>query len=302
MSGSGVSEPTEPRRSAFMTLVDRLAELLGTREEETSLHETLREVFDEYDPQDSALTPEARVMLMNILALGECRIEDVMVPRADIVGLEVETSLGDTIRMFRESGRARLPIYRETLDDPIGFVDLRSLIGWWPIDGAPEEEFSLKVVMRELLFVPPSMPVADLLLKMRTSGIHLALVVDEYGGTDGLVTIADLIEEIVGEIDYSAADTPQLEAVEGGYIADARVPIDRIEELTGLTLVDQALKEEIDTIGGLIASLVGRVPQIGEQIRHPAGLMFEVIDADPRRVKRVRIGIPVRGLDEGATS
>jgi CBS domain containing-hemolysin-like protein len=285
-----MSDPGEARRSPLMAFVDRLAEMLGAREEEATLRESMRDVLDEYDTQDSALTPEARLMLMNILSLGEIRVEDVMVPRADIAAIEIDTSLDDTIRTFRESGHARLPVYREMLDDPVGFVDLRSLIAWWPVNGAPPENFSLEAVVRELLFVPPSMPVADLLLTMRTTGTHLALVIDEYGGTDGLVTIADLIEEIVGKIDYGdTADEPVIEPAPGGYIADARVPIDRLEELTGLTLVDQALEEEIDTIGGLIGALVGRVPQQGERVEHPAGLLFEIVDADPGRVKRVRI-------------
>ncbi len=285
-----MSDPGEARRSPLMAFVDRLADMLGAREEETTLRESLRDVLDEYDTQDSALSPEARLMLMNILSLGEIRVEDVMVPRADIAAIEIDTSLDDTIRMFRESGHARLPVYREMLDDPVGFIDLRGLIAWWPVNGAPPERFSLEAIVRELLFVPPSMPVADLLLKMRTTGTHLALVIDEYGGTDGLVTIADLIEEIVGKIDYGdTADEPVIEPAPGGYIADARVPIDRLEELTGLTLVDQALEEEIDTIGGLIGALVGRVPQRGERVEHPAGLLFEIVDADPGRVKRVRI-------------
>jgi CBS domain containing-hemolysin-like protein len=285
-----MSDPGEARRSPLMAFVDRLADMLGAREEEATLRESLRDVLDEYDAQDSALTPEARLMLMNILSLGEIRVEDVMVPRADIAAIEASASLEDAIRTFRESGHARLPVYRETLDEPLGFVDLRGLIAWWPLNGGPPTPFSLEAVQRELLFVPPSMPVADLLLRMRVSGTHLALVVDEYGGTDGLVTIADLIEEIVGKIDYGdTADEPVIEPAPGGYIADARVPIDRLEELTDLTLVDQALEEEIDTIGGLLGALAGRVPQQGERVRHPAGLEFEIVDADPGRVKRVRI-------------
>lgn len=286
-----------------MTLLDRLGDLLGGRADEGSLRESLQEVLEERDEEGTGLSPEARLMVMNILSLGEHRVEDIMVPRADIVGLEASLSLAAVVRLYRESGHSRLPVYRETLDDPIGYAPIEALIAWWPLEGEERQGFSLESVRRDVLFVPPSMPVLDLLLKMRSSGSQMALVVDEYGGTDGLVTIADLLEEIVGEIEYPESDRPMVERVPDGYIADARAPIEDIEELTGLSLADEELEEEIDTIGGLIASLVGRVPETGELIRHPAGFTFEVLDADPRRVKRALLRLPHRaGSHEGEVS
>lgn len=235
-------------------------------------------------------------MLVNILNFGELRVEDVMVPRADVVGVEENASLDDVLRLYRESSHSRMPIYRETLDDPIGMVHLKDVLAWF---APPENEsaaarpaFSLRSIRRNVLFVPPSMPALDLLVKMQATRIHLALVIDEYGGTDGLVSIEDLVEEIVGEIEdeHDIDSGPALVRREDGSIdADARCPIEDLEEMIGLRLVEEENEDDVDTLAGLVFSLLGRVPLRGELVRHPAGLEFEVKDADPRRIKRMRI-------------
>jgi magnesium and cobalt transporter len=260
-----------------------------------SVRESLEEVIEESERQTGALTPQERMMLANLLKFGELRVDDVMVPRADIVAVEEKTPLPQLIADFRSAQHSRLPVYRDTLDDPLGLVHIKDIFALLE----PQADGSLKCpdvpiakVKRELLFVPPSMPAHELLLKMQTTHIHLALVIDEYGGTDGLVSIEDLIEEIVGDIDdeHDVEEAPQLKARDdGGYDADARLDLEDFKEQTGIVLAPEEGDEEIDTLGGLAASLVGRVPQRGEIIHHPSGFDFEIVEADPRRVKKLRL-------------
>jgi len=227
-------------------------------------------------------------MLLNLLRFGELRVDDVMVPRADIVAIETSASLDDVVATMRDAGHSRLPVFRQTLDDVVGMVHVRDLLRYW---GAPRS-FALDEIIRRVLFVPPSMPVGDLLLQMRVTRIHMSVVVDEYGGTDGLATIEDLIEEIVGEIEdeHDKSALPLLVDLPNGVVeAAARTPIEEIEARLGQALVSADHDEDIDTLGGLVVSLAGRVPTRGELIAHPAGYQFEIVDADPRRVKRLRI-------------
>ena len=228
------------------------------------------------------------------------RVSDVMTPRADIAALEINTPLAEVARQFVEVEHSRMPIYRETLDDPVGVVHIKDLMRVIaPPDGDAEEwpappwrEPVLHRLRREVLYVPASMRTADLLLKMRVARIHMALVIDEFGGTDGLVTLEDLIEAVVGEIDdeHDEAAEAAIVARPGGvFEADARVPLEELEALLGRSLSPEDLEEEIDTVAGLVATLAGRVPQRGEVIVHPAGYDFEVVEADPRRIKRLRI-------------
>lgn len=265
---------------------------------DSSLRESLEEVIEEHEDMHRGLTAEERHMLVNILNFGELRVEDVMVPRADVVGVEENASLEDVLRLYRESSHSRMPIYRETLDDPIGMVHLKDVLAWFAppenggADAVARPPFSLRSIRRNVLFVPPSMPALDLLVKMQATRIHLALVIDEYGGTDGLVSIEDLVEEIVGEIEdeHDIDSGPALVRREDGSIdADARCPIEDLEEMIGLRLVEEENEDDVDTLAGLVFSLLGRVPLRGELVRHPAGLEFEVKDADPRRIKRMRI-------------
>ncbi|MBU6444283.1 MAG: hemolysin family protein [Alphaproteobacteria bacterium] len=261
-----------------------------------SIRESLEEVIEESERSaDTELLPQERVMLANLLRFGELRVDDVMVPRADIVAVEETTSLCDLVRIFREAQHSRLPLYRETLDDPTGLIHIKDVLAL--VETGPDgllrwPEAPITKVKRELLFVPPSMPARELLLKMQTTHMHLALVIDEYGGTDGLVSIEDLVEEIVGDIDdeHDIEEAPQLRALpNGAYEADARLDLEDFKEQTGIALAPADPDEEVDTLGGLVASLLGRLPQRGEIVPCPRGYEFEVLEADPRRVKRLRI-------------
>ena len=280
-----------------------------------SLRASLADVLAEPQEASDAFTPEERVILRNVLGLRERRVDDVMVPRADIVAVEAQTNLGDLLTVFREAGHSRLPIYRETLDDPIGMVHIKDLVSYLlsgaalkAEDGMPRRrraqalqhlakvDFAKALastrIMRPVLFVPPSMPVLDCLVKMQSSRIHMALVIDEYGGTDGLVSIEDLVEEVVGEIEdeHDFEEAPLIRAEEGGaFVVDARAPIREVSAAIGTDLLNGDGAEDVDTLGGLIVTRAGRVPVRGELIAGPGDLEFEVLDADPRRLKRVRI-------------
>ena len=232
-------------------------------------------------------------------AFASLRVSDVMTPRADILALEVSTPLVEVARRFLESEHSRMPVYRETLDDPIGVAhikDLLRLLATADGDDTPPEpawrEPVLHRLRRELLYVPASMRAADLLLRMRVARTHMALVIDEFGGTDGLVTLEDLVEAVVGEIsdEHDEETDAQIVARPGGLLeADARVPLEELEELLGHTLALPDPEEEIDTVAGLVVAIAGRVPQRGEVILHPDGVEFEVTEADPRRIRRLRI-------------
>ena len=232
-------------------------------------------------------------------AFQTLRVSDVMTPRADILALEVSLPLLEVVRRFLDSEHSRMPVYRETLDDPIGVVHIKDLMrqiapveGREPlVDGAWGEPV-LHRLRRDLLYVPASMRAADLLLRMRVARIHMALVIDEFGGTDGLVTLEDLVEAVVGEIsdEHDEAAEPQIVARPGGLLeADARVPLEELEALLGHALALPDPEEDIDTVAGLVVALAGRVPQRGEVILHPDGAEFEVVEADPRRIRRLRI-------------
>jgi CBS domain containing-hemolysin-like protein len=233
-------------------------------------------------------------------AFKSLRVSDVMTPRADIVALDISTPLAEVVRRFVDSEHSRMPVYRDTLDDPVGVVHIKDMLKLIaPADVAPESapqplwrDSILHRLRREVLYVPASMRTADLLLRMRVQRIHMALVIDEFGGTDGLVTLEDLIEAVVGEISDEHDEAATLEIVRrpGGLLeADARAPLDELEALLGVNLSPPDQDEEIDTVAGLVATLAGRVPQRGEVIIHPVGFEFEVMEADPRRIKRLRI-------------
>ncbi len=227
-------------------------------------------------------------------AFKSLRVGDVMTPRADIVAVELSASFSELLAEFVESEHSRMPVYRETLDDPVGVVhvkDVFKLIAGVAKSPEPDDKV-LPKLKREILFVPPSMPASALLAKMRTSRSHMAMVIDEFGGADGLVTLEDLIEAVVGEIDDEHDETARARVLIRGpglYEADGRVSLEDLHETIGEDLTPPDLEEDIDTIGGLVSALAGRVPQRGEIIGHPMGFEFEVVEADPRRVARVRI-------------
>jgi magnesium and cobalt transporter len=237
------------------------------------------------------ITPQERVLIANVLKGHGRNAADVMVPRVDIVALDVDQPFAEVVKCMVEHGHSRVPVYRETLDDVIGFVHVKDVLG--PV--ADRRPARLERLLRKVLFVAPSVPILDLLVQMRQVRTHIAMVIDEFGGIDGLVTIEDLIEEIVGEIEdeHDVHVAPVLiERPDGSIIADARIPIEALEEQHGTRLRLAGEQEAVDTLGGLVFTLAGRVPKRGEVIAHPDGIEFEVLDADPRRIKRLR----VRGL------
>ena len=228
------------------------------------------------------------------LNLRRMKVFDVAIPRVEITAVPCDISLPDLVERFRESGKTRVPVYDETLDSPLGLVHLKDVALAHGFNG-PAPEFDVRDTLRPLLYVPPSMPIGVLLQKMQTDRTHMALVIDEYGGVDGLVTIEDLIEQVIGEIeDEHDVEEAQLWTREGSgsFLALARAPLDEFEAETGLRLSDPAEDEEIDTLGGLVFVLSGRVPARGEIVPHPCGAQIEVVDADPRRVKRLRVRLP----------
>ena len=300
-----------------------------------TLRDTIEDALKSENGGENQFSNEEREMLLRLLHYGALRVEDVMVPRADILAVDESESVGSVLQTFVEAGVSRMPLFHETLDDPRGMIHVKDLVKWLvhsatpepdaksSSDGLPEqstpafgpdEDYRKTVseldfcrvslaqpvssikVRRTVLFVPPSMPAMNLLLRMQSTRMHMALVVDEYGGTDGLVTIEDLVEQIVGQIEDEHDEDearhltmdPRL-----GLVASARMPVEDLEKHLGVEL-GHGDDSDIDTIGGLVFTLAGSVPVRGEIVRHPAGVEFEVLDADPRRIKRLRIA-PVDG-------
>jgi CBS domain containing-hemolysin-like protein len=226
-------------------------------------------------------------------AFGTVRVDDIKTPRADIVAVEISTTFEDVVRQFVEAEHSRMPIYRESLDDPVGVVHVKDVFKMLADEARrpSANEPVLRRLRREALYVPGSMRAADLLVRMQTSRIHMALVIDEFGGTDGLVTLEDLVESVVGEIEDEHDETSRAQIIARGgvYEADGRAPLEEIENCLGESLGAEDFEEEVDTIGGLVSAIAGRVPQRGEVISLPGRYDFEIVDADPRRVKRVRV-------------
>jgi len=239
---------------------------------------------------DSDRSHERR-LIENILEIRDQPISELMVPRADIVAVESDTERDALLRLLVDRSHSRLPVYRDTLDEVIGIVHIKDVLA----NIAGGDDFSLEAIVRPVSIVAPSIRVLDLLLDMRKTHQHMALVIDEFGGIDGLITIEDLVEGIVGEItdEHDRVTTATMvEKADGSLLADARVPIEDFEERVGPVL-DQDERDEVDTLGGLVFSLAGRVPSRGELLTHPSsGLEFEIIDADPRRIKRIRVRNP----------
>lgn len=243
------------------------------------------------------LDRQERALIANVLRLREMTADDVMVPRADIVAMNVDVTLDQALEEIRKEGHSRLPVYREQLDDIVGMVHIKDVYAYV---GHPES-FRLEAVLRRPLMVAPQMPVLDLLLQMRQARVHLALVVDEYGGIDGLVTIEDLVEEIVGDIsdEHDEVLGPMVtERPDGTLDIDARLPVENFEQRLGTVLSQEERDADIDTVGGLVFTLAGRVPSRGELVSHPSGLEFRVLEADARRIRRVRVRRAAKAVDE----
>jgi magnesium and cobalt transporter len=299
-ASDGQSEPDPPRNgggslSRLRTLLRLLRRPRGPRDARETM-DALVAVAELESP--TPITPQERFLIGNILKVHDRNAADVMVPRVDIVALDVDQPFAEVVKCMVEQGHSRVPVYRESLDDVIGFIHVKDVLG--PV--ADRRPARLERLLRKTLFVAPSVAILDLLVQMRQARTHIAMVVDEFGGIDGLVTIEDLIEEIVGEIEdeHDDPEVPMLvERADGSIIADARIPIEMLEEQQGTRLRPAGDEEQVDTLGGLVFTLAGRVPKRGEVIVHPAGIEFEVLDADPRRVKRLRV-CGLRGTAGGA--
>ena len=303
------SQASGPAGVAEESWIDRLRTAVGLRGV-GSIREELANALATEDVA-AGFSPEERAMLSNILRLRDVRVDDIMVPRADIEAVDIDIRLGDLFASFRRSGHSRMPVFRESLDDPVGLVHIKDLMGYVteaaalpPVaEGERSTEFDLHRVdlsktlaetslVRNILFVPPSMPVAVLLPNMQASRMQMALVIDEYGGTDGLVSLEDAVEMIVGDIeDESDEDAGPMIVPDGngGFLADARADLEELAQAIGEDLAGGESGEDVDTVGGLVFGLIGRIPVRGELITTPSGYEFEILDADPRRIKRLRI-------------
>jgi CBS domain containing-hemolysin-like protein len=302
--------PEEARPDEEASWFERLLQTFGLGEE-PDLRELIEDALAR--SKSDTLSTQERSMLRRILQFGTLTVEDVMVPRADIIAVDDTVSVAELMDVFRQAEHSRVPVYHETLDDPRGMVHIRDLMSWITSEAKADQEGTLNLakvdlarriasinILREILYVPGSMSVLDLLLKMQTTRLHLALVVDEYGGTDGLVSIEDLVEEVVGDIadEHDVEDEPLIKSDPRlGLVADARTPISDLEKHLGLELASEEQEEEVDTLGGLVFAIAGRIPARGELVRHPSGIEFEVLDADPRRIKKLRIHLPPANRD-----
>jgi len=254
---------------------------------DAALRDSLEELIASPEPEQAPVEADQREMLVNLLKFRTLTAEDVMVPRVDIVAVDAETGLQDLVSLLNRTYHSRLPVYRETLDDVIGMVHIKDILAAYPSQG----RFSLRKMVRPVLFVAPSMRGVDLLFEMQRTRVHMALVVDEYGGIDGLITIEDLVEEIVGEIEdeFDEVEETKLTVEPDRTLrADARTTIEEFEQIVGPVVSDEE-RAANDTLGGLVFSLAGRVPSRGELVAHPSGIEFEVLDADPRRIRRLRV-------------
>ncbi len=298
-----MSDPS-PGSAESPSIWSTLRELLRLRQS-SSLRESIEEAIEEHGPDTGAdpddLDTAERTMLRNMLDLSDRRAGAIAVPRSDIIALPESVEFLAAVAAFREAGHSRLPLYRESLDAVVGMLHVKDVYavladrigsdtaGPWP---------AALSLMREVLFVPPSMPVIDLLTEMRRCRTHMAIIVDEYGGTDGLATIEDIVEEIVGDIEdeHDDEEVAMLRPLEdGSYAADPRVELDALEQTLGAAFAEDAKADEVDTLGGLAVLLAGHVPDAGESIAHPNGWTLEIIDCDGRRIEKMRL-IPPAAL------
>ena len=263
----------------------------GVRESIAELVQEAAETPPEAPGEPPGLDRQERALIANVLRLRGTQADDVMIPRADIVAIAADLTLSQVLGVFRREEHSRLPVYRDQLDEVLGMVHLKDVLAY----AGRAEDFRLEAILRKPLLVAPQLPVLDLLLQMRQARVHLALVVDEYGGIDGLVTIEDLVEEIVGDIadEHDEPAGPLItERADGALDLDARLPVEEFEARVGEVLTEEERSADIDTVGGLVFTLAGRVPARGEVISHPSGLEFRVLEADARRIRRLRARRP----------
>ena len=289
--------------SEATTLLNRIGNILGTRARRRGAEHGVRGAIADLVEEASHAAggrgwrpsrprpAGARRLIANVLRLRGTSADDVMVPRADIIAMAHDLTLDQALELIRREGHSRLPIFREQLDDIVGMIHIKDVFAY---AGRPEE-FRLEAIVRKPLMVAPQIPALDLLLQMRQARMHLALVVDEYGGIDGLLTIEDLVETIVGDIadEHDEPDLPQItERPDGTFDIDARLPVEDFETRFGALLTEEERASDIDTVGGLIFTLAGRVPARGEVISHPSGAEFRILEADARRIRRLRAKLP----------
>jgi magnesium and cobalt transporter len=252
---------------------------------------SLRTILEDHADNKREFSISEKNMLTNIIGFGESRVEDSMVPRADIIAVDVNISAQEVIKLFSECNHSRIALYRSTLDDPVGMLHIKDFVrALYEVD---IDDIIIEKLVKDIIFVPPSMKSRELLLKMQVSRIHMALVIDEYGGTDGLLTIENLIEEIVGEIEdeHSDSSLKKINIYENFLDVPARTKIEEVEEILGFSLLEEEVDEEIETIGGLVFLLAGRIPQRGELITHPKGFEIEIREVDQRKIINVRLRI-----------
>lgn len=258
-------------------------------ETENSLRETIEELIEESEDSESSIESDERTLLGNVLSLRDLTAQDVMVPRVDIIAIPLDATEEELLGTFIRSRLQRLPVYRNTLDEVVGSVQIQDVLAWKTSGKA----LQLRSILKDVLFISPTMRTLDLIFKMRESGTKMALVVDEFGGIDGLVSFSDLMEEIIGDIQEAQDHSPHqhlFNRPDGNIVADGRVMLEEIEETFDLLLTVEDLEDEVETIGGLVTSLAGHVPTRGELISHPnQDITFEILEADPRRVKRLLI-------------
>ncbi|WP_417317306.1 hemolysin family protein [Emcibacter sp.] len=293
----GEKAESEPSSSNKGGLWNWLKKVLTTRNGDTSLKESLEEVIEGFEAEDSSLREEERSIIKNTLAFGDKRADEIMVPRADIVAVEASTGFEELLHLFLKASTSRLPVYRESLDEVIAMVHIKDVFAAYVSSegGGNNKLPPLKSLHRPILFVPPSMRLMDILVKMQATHIHMALVVDEYGGTDGLVTIEDLVEQIVGDIEdeHDVIAEELLSELPGGRLrADSRLTIEELEDLLSLDLLPDEQDDDVDTLGGLVFTLAGSIPKVGEVIEHENGLRFEILEGDERRIKTILIHRP----------
>lgn len=281
------NEAKTTNQSTLYSLKERLIKLFSLRNGNT-LEESVVELIEEHNSDGKQISTEERELVHNLLGFGEVKVSEAMTSRTEIVAVPDDITLNKLQKLILKEEHTRMPVYHENLDNILGFIHIKDLI---PYLGS-SKIFNIEDIIRKALFVPPSMRVLDLLVKMRSQRVHLALVMDEYGGTDGLVTMEDLMEELVGEIKDEHDDVEEAEIIainEKTLEASALLEIETLEERLNTSFTNEENEDDYETLGGLIFSLFGRVPLKGEKISHHSGIEFEILEATPRRVKRVLI-------------
>ena len=281
------NETAHPRTSFFKKVKSKVLRLFSKRDS-SSLEQEVAELIEVHDPEGKQVGSQERSILNKVLKIGELKVSNIMIPRTDIVAVEDNTSLKELQKITISKEHTRMPVYKESLDNVIGFVHIKDLLNFF----GTNKTFDINKVVREILFIPPSMKILDLLVKMRDKRVHMALVLDEYGGTDGLVTMEDLMEEIVGEIEDEHDEIEKAEIIsisEDTFEVNARASIEELEEKIGLKIEVERDEEDFDTVGGLIFFILGKVPEQGEVIDYESKISFTVTESDPRRIKKLHV-------------